>query len=212
MQYVVFHAIVFTEEPEAYQEYYIRHTDGCPVSSEGEKQRLVHCLEAAIKRRSTDGLRLELCCEDRIGLLSDVTRIFRENGLSVIRAEVSTRESRAMNVFYVTDASGNPVQSQTIEAVRNSIGATVLCVKDDMSSRPSPQDGGRFSLGNLFRSRSEKSSFPSLLHSVGPWSLLLLISDSLMIQRIDPVATAAHLAVCHQAIKEMGLSLHVRIS
>nr|QDF82382.1 ACT domain-containing protein ACR6-like isoform X2 [Cymbidium goeringii] len=156
MQYVVFHATVISEGPKAYQEYYIRHIDGCPVSSEGEKQRLIHCLEAAIRRRSTDGLRLELCSEDRIGLLSDVTRIFRENGLSVIRAEVSTRESQAMNVFYVTDASGSPVQSHIIEAVRNEIGETVLHVKDDECSKSPLQDSGRFSLGNLFRSRSEK--------------------------------------------------------
>ncbi|KAG0495650.1 hypothetical protein HPP92_000341 [Vanilla planifolia] len=156
MQYVVFHATVISEEAEAYQEYYIKHVDGSPVSSEGEKQRLIHCLEAAINRRSTEGLRLELCSEDRIGLLSDVTRIFRENGLSVIRAEVSTRGSQAMNVFYVTDASGNPVHSQIIEAVRNEIGESVLCVKDEVSSRASSQDGGRFSLGNLFRFQSEK--------------------------------------------------------
>ncbi|KAI0489404.1 hypothetical protein KFK09_029246 [Dendrobium nobile] len=162
MQYVVFHATVISEGPEAYQEYYIRHIDGCPVSSEGERQRLIHCLEAAIKRRSTEGLRLELCSEDRIGLLSDVTRIFRENGLSVIRAEVSTRESQAMNVFYVTDASGSPVQSQIIEAVRNEIGETVLYVKDDECSKSPLQESGKFSLGNLFRSRSEK-----LLYNLG---------------------------------------------
>ncbi|KAK8951124.1 hypothetical protein KSP39_PZI003973 [Platanthera zijinensis] len=162
MEYVVFHATVISEGPQAYQEYYIRHVDGLPVSSEGEKQRLIRCLEAAINRRSTEGLRLELCSEDRIGLLSDVTRIFRENGLSVVRAEVSTRESQAMNVFYVTDASGSPVQSRTVEAVRNEIGETVLCVKDEDSSKSALQDGGRFSLGNLFRSRSEK-----LLYNLG---------------------------------------------
>lgn len=162
MQYVVFHATVISEGPEAYQEYYIRHVDGLPVSSEGEKQRLIRCLEAAINRRSTEGLRLELCSKDRIGLLSDVTRIFRENGLSVVRAEVSTRESQAMNVFYVTDASGSPVQSHIVEAVRNEIGETVLCVKDEDSTKSALQDGGRFSFGNLFRSRSEK-----LLYNLG---------------------------------------------
>ncbi|PKA54825.1 starch phosphorylase [Apostasia shenzhenica] len=157
MQYVVFHATVISEEPEAYQEYYIKHMDGNPVSSEGEKQRLIHCLEAAIRRRSTEGLRLELCSEDRIGLLSDTTRIFRENGLSVIRAEVSTRGSKAVNVFYVTDASGNHVESKAIEAVRNEIGESVLCVKDAVLFKSSSShNSGRFSLGNLFRSRSEK--------------------------------------------------------
>ncbi|XP_019057731.1 PREDICTED: ACT domain-containing protein ACR5-like [Tarenaya hassleriana] len=144
--------------PEAYQEYYIRHVDGGPVSSEAERQRLIHCLEAAIKRRTSEGIRLELCGEDRVGLLSDVTRIFRENGLSVTRAEVTTRGSQAVNAFYVTDSSGKPVKSQTIETVRNQIGRTVLRVKDEgFSGSPgTQQETGKFSLSNLFKSRSEK--------------------------------------------------------
>ncbi|XP_077212195.1 ACT domain-containing protein ACR4-like [Tasmannia lanceolata] len=156
MQYVVFHATIIAEGPEAYQEYFIRHIDSCPVSSEAERQRIIHCLEAAIERRTSEGLRLELCSEDRVGLLSDVTRIFRENGLSVTRAEVTTRGSQAVNVFYVTDAAGNPVSSQTIEAVRSEIGQTILHVKDDSYSKSLPQESGKFSLGNIFRSRSEK--------------------------------------------------------
>ncbi|XP_068327422.1 ACT domain-containing protein ACR4-like [Pyrus communis] len=156
MEYVVYHATVIAEGPEAYQEYYIRHTDGCPISSEGERQRVIHCLEAAIRRRTSEGIRLELCGDDRAGLLSDVTRIFRENGLSVTRAEVATRGSQAVNVFYVTDASGNQVKSETIEAVRQEIGLTFLHVQDDFFSKSPPQESGRFSLGNLLRIRSEK--------------------------------------------------------
>ncbi|KAI4336549.1 hypothetical protein L6164_015064 [Bauhinia variegata] len=156
MQYVVYHGTVIAEGPEAYQEYYIRHMDGCPISSEAERQRVIHCLEAAIRRRTSEGMRLELCSEDRAGLLSDVTRIFRENGLSVSRAEVTTRGSQAMNVFYVTDASGNSVKSETIEAVRKEIGLTILRVKDDVHSKSPSQESSRFSLGNLFRSSSEK--------------------------------------------------------
>ncbi|CAL9155746.1 unnamed protein product [Musa hybrid cultivar] len=156
MQYVVFHATIITEGPEACQEYYIRKMDGCAVSSEGERKLLIQGLEAAIERRSTEGLRLELCCEDRVGLLSDVTRIFRENGLSVIQAEVSTRGSQAVNVFYVVDASGKPVQSHMIDAVRSEIGQTSLHVKDAAGPSSPPEDSERFSLGDLFRSRSEK--------------------------------------------------------
>ncbi|KAK9063550.1 hypothetical protein SSX86_017420 [Deinandra increscens subsp. villosa] len=159
MQYVVFHSTIIAEGPEAFQEFYIRHTDGCPISSEAERQRVIHCLEAAVKRRVSEGLRLELCGEDRLGLLSDVTRIFRENGLSVTRAEVTTRGSRAVNAFYVIDSSGHPVKSETIEAVRNAIGESILKVKEDevltKSKSPGRQTGG-FSLGNLFRNRSEK--------------------------------------------------------
>lgn len=157
MQYVVYHGTVIAEGPEAYQEFYIRHMDGCPISSEAERQRVINCLEAAVKRRNSEGIGLELCCEDRVGLLSDVTRIFRENGLSVARAEVTTRGSQAVNVFYVTDSSGNPVKSEMIESVRNEIGLTILRVTDDSYSKaPMPQETGKFSLGNLFRSRSEK--------------------------------------------------------
>ncbi|XP_022954352.1 ACT domain-containing protein ACR4-like isoform X1 [Cucurbita moschata] len=157
MQYVVYHATVIAEGPEACQEYYIRHVDGSPISSEAERQRVIHCLEAAIRRRTSEGIRLELCSDDRVGLLSDVTRIFRENGLSVTRAEVTTRGSQAVNVFYVTDGSGNSVKSEMIEAVRKEIGLTILCVKDDEFSTKAPSpESSRFSLGNLFRSRSER--------------------------------------------------------
>lgn len=156
MQYVVYHGTIIAEGPEACQEYFIRHMDGSPVSSEAERQRVINCLEAAIRRRTSEGVRLELCSEDRVGLLSDVTRIFRENGLSVTRAEVTTRGSQAVNVFYVTDSSGYPVKNETIEAVRKEIGLTILHVNDDAHSKSPPQERGLFSFGNIFRSRSEK--------------------------------------------------------
>lgn len=156
MQYVVYHGTVKAEGPEAYQEYYIRHVDGYPISSEAERQRVIHCLEAAVRRRTSEGVKLELSGEDRVGLLSDVTRIFRENGLSVCRAEVTTRGSQAMNVFYVTDVSGNPVKSETIEAVRKEIGLTILHVKDDPCLKSPTRESGKFSLRDLVRSRSER--------------------------------------------------------
>ncbi|WJX81030.1 hypothetical protein P8452_63961 [Trifolium repens] len=156
MQYVVYHGTVIAEGPEAYQEYYIRHVDGYPISSEAERQRVIHCLEAAVRRRTSEGIKLELSDEDRFGLLSDVTRIFRENGLSVCRAEVTTRGSQAMNVFYVTDVSGNPVKSETIEAVRKEIGLTILRVKDEPCSKSPSRESGKFSLRDLVRSRSER--------------------------------------------------------
>ncbi|KAK3151891.1 hypothetical protein QOZ80_3AG0252080 [Eleusine coracana subsp. coracana] len=126
MQYVVFHGSVDTEGPEAHQEYYIRHIEGSPVNSDAERQRIIQCLEAAIERRVYEGLKLELSTSDRVGLLSDVTRIFRENGLTVSRAEVSTRGDKAVNTFYVRDASGNSVELKTLEAIRKEIGQTML--------------------------------------------------------------------------------------
>ncbi|RZC57008.1 hypothetical protein C5167_004311, partial [Papaver somniferum] len=39
---------------------------------------------------SAKGLKLDVCTKNRLGLLSDITRVFRENGLSVSREEIST--------------------------------------------------------------------------------------------------------------------------
>ena len=101
-------------------------------------------------------MRLDLCTSDRPGLLSDVTHIFRENGLSVTRAEVTTREEKEINAFYVTDAAGNPVDSKTVEAVHREIGQEVLQVKDDSACIRSPprETAVRFLFSNLFRSRA----------------------------------------------------------
>ncbi|KAL2235886.1 UNVERIFIED_CONTAM: ACT domain-containing protein ACR8 [Sesamum indicum] len=130
MEYVVFHATVDTSGDRASLEFFIKHMDGTPISSEAEKQRVILCLQAAIERRTSQGVRLELCASDRKGLLADVTRTFRENGLNVTRAEISTRMDTALNFFYVTDAIGNPADPKIIESVRQNIGLSNLKVKE----------------------------------------------------------------------------------
>lgn len=156
MQYVVFHGNVDAEGPIAHQEYCIRHIDGSPVKSDAERQRVIQCLEAAIERRVSEGLKLELCTTDRVGLLSNVTRIFRENSLTVTRAEVTTRAGKAVNIFYVRDSSGYPVDAKIIESVRQTIGQTILRVKGNIGElNPVPQESPtRFLFGGLFKSRS----------------------------------------------------------
>ncbi|KAJ6391760.1 hypothetical protein OIU77_025679 [Salix suchowensis] len=154
MQYVVFHATISSDGPHATQEYYIRHVDGCVLDTEGEKERVIKCLEAAIRRRVSEGLSLELCAKDRVGLLSEVTRILRENGLSVSRAGVMTIGEQATNVFYVRDASGNPVDMKIVEALRKEIGHTMLLnVKKTPASSREPEARGwaktSFFFGNL---------------------------------------------------------------
>jgi hypothetical protein len=37
-----------------FQEFYIRHTDGTPISSEPERQRVIQCLQAAVERRASE--------------------------------------------------------------------------------------------------------------------------------------------------------------
>ncbi|GMJ03444.1 ACT domain repeat 8 [Hibiscus trionum] len=129
MQYVMFHATINTAGDKAYLEFYIRHTDGSPISSEPERHCLIQCLQAAVERRTSEGVWLELCTSDRQGLLADVTRTFRENGLNVTRAEISTTKDTTLNVFYVTDAIGNVADPKIIEAVRQKIGLGNLKVK-----------------------------------------------------------------------------------
>lgn len=90
------------------------------------------------------GLSLELCAKDRVGLLSEVTRILRENGLTVMRAGVSTVGQKAKNVFYVRDSSGNPVDVKTIEALRKEIGLSMMLnvKKAPPSDRTPPEARG----------------------------------------------------------------------
>ncbi|KAH7578551.1 hypothetical protein JRO89_XS01G0397600 [Xanthoceras sorbifolium] len=148
--------IVITGRMEAYQEYYIKHVDGFPISSEAERQRVIACLEAAIERRASVGLELELYTEDRIGLRSDITRILRENGLCIRRAEISTKGGKAKDTFFVTDVSGNPVEPKIVDSIRLQIGQTKLQVKGNLNM-PSklPQDAARsFFFGNFFKGRS----------------------------------------------------------
>ncbi|KAK7844697.1 act domain-containing protein acr8 [Quercus suber] len=130
MEYVVFHATINTAGDRACLEFYIRHTDGTPISSEPERQRIIQCQQASIERRASEGVRLEFSAEDRQGLLADVTRTFRENGLNVTRADISTERDMAVNEFYVTDAIGNTADSKLIEAVRQKIGLSNLKVKE----------------------------------------------------------------------------------
>ncbi|KAF3780211.1 ACT domain-containing protein [Nymphaea thermarum] len=133
MKYVVFHASIVSDGPYALQEYYIRHMDGCTLNSEAEKNHVIRSLEAAILH---------------------VTRVLRENGLTVMRAEVSTVGAKAVNVFYVRDASGNPADMKTIESLRKEIGHTMLLnVKLPDLDKPSQSVGTTkfsFSFGRLF--------------------------------------------------------------
>ncbi|CAL9192838.1 ACT domain-containing protein ACR6-like [Musa acuminata AAA Group] len=159
MQYVVHHGTVDSGEEEAYQEYYIRHVDGHPISSEAERQRVIDCLEAAIERRATEGLELVLSTEDRIGLLSDITRIFRENGLTITRAEISTEDGKAFVTFFLSEMSGNPVEAKTIDSISRQLGHMIVRLKQNpLLASKSPEVAGAagFLFGNLF-----KASFQS---------------------------------------------------
>ncbi|CAA7410858.1 unnamed protein product [Spirodela intermedia] len=136
MEYVVFHGTIDTVGDRAYQEFYIRHADGSAISSETSRQRVIQRLQSGVERRSHRGLRLELCTVEQRGLLSEVTRVIRENGLSITGAEVSTKGAMSCNVFYVTDVTGNPAEARAIEAVRQRIGLGRLVIKEPPTRLP----------------------------------------------------------------------------
>lgn len=70
------------------------------------------------------------------GLLSEVTRAIRENGLSITGADVSTKGGVSCNVFYVTDVTGKPADPKAIEAVRQRIGLGRLVIKEPPTRLP----------------------------------------------------------------------------
>lgn len=152
MNYVVFHGTVNTGNEEAYQEYYIRHVDGSPIQSDSGRKRIIQCLQAAIERRASEGLELELRAEDKVGLLSNITRIFRENGLCIKRAEISTENGEAINTFYVSEISRNNAEAETIESIKKQIGKASLTVKNLISPAKSQETSASlFLFANFFK-------------------------------------------------------------
>ncbi|XP_031480139.1 ACT domain-containing protein ACR3-like isoform X2 [Nymphaea colorata] len=165
MKYVVFHAAISSKGSLAIQEYFVRHMDGCTLNTESEKRRVVKCLEAAIERRNTQGLRLDVRTYDRIGLLTDITRVFRENGLMVTRAEVSTSGDSVSDTFFVTDSSGNDIDYETIDRIRQEIGNVEVITSCNLVKRSNSTANGNgqerpsfFSIGNLLWSQLERFS------------------------------------------------------
>lgn len=121
---------------------------------------------------NVQGLRLDIRSKNRLGLLSDITRVFRENGLSIRMAEIWIQGERASGSFYVTDISGREVNPNTVELMTKEIGGTIMAVYKSSSvpaSMPpaSPnrvENRARFSLGSLW---SQIERFSSTFGPVG---------------------------------------------
>ncbi|KAM1480324.1 hypothetical protein ACFX2I_027485 [Malus domestica] len=173
LQYVVFHAVVSSRGTMADQEYFVRHKDGYTLNTESERHKLTLCLIAAIERRISQGLRLDLGAKNRMGLFSDITRVLREYGLSISRFSLGIHGEKAVGSIYVTDASGHDISPSTVEMVTKEIGESVIAVHKSQkwalqgsSSRTSQkaakrreeEERPRFSLGGLVWSHLERLS------------------------------------------------------
>ncbi|KAL7141536.1 hypothetical protein ABFS83_08G059900 [Erythranthe nasuta] len=179
LQYVVHHAAISSQGSNAFQEYYVKHKDGYTIDSENEKCRVTKCLIAAAERRVSHGLRLDICTRNRTGLLSDVTRVFRENGLSINRAEIGIRGEKATGTFYLKDTTGKNVGPETVDIIRREIGGSIFVhskssgVSPEATPSTRSRSGGgsggsnngvgaeersRFSFGNLLWAHLERLS------------------------------------------------------
>lgn len=165
------------------QEYYIWHRDGYMLNNVEERQQVSKCLEAAIERRvceaskfitkqsrdlghylivaiSHQGVRLELCARNTVGLLPYITRILREYGLTVARADIATQGEKTSNVFYVQDISGDKLDMGILEVMRRELEPLAFQVKNELllPQRLNTVETEGFSFGSLLRSQLERLS------------------------------------------------------
>ncbi|KAL4560226.1 hypothetical protein LXL04_032376 [Taraxacum kok-saghyz] len=161
MQYVIPHASVDSHGGYAFQEYFVRKIDGGPLRTESEKQHAMKCLEAAVERRVCEGIRLEVSANNRVGLLSDITRVLRENGLVVLRADLATKMDKCVDItFYVRDIFGNKVDMEFVKSMKREMGLIELAVKNEKVVKPNSTSATkpRFSIGDIFKSQIERLS------------------------------------------------------
>lgn len=179
MQYVVFHAAISSKKSIADQEYYIRHKwNGLALRTQSEREKLILCIIAAIERRVSHGLRVDICTENKTGLLSKVTRVIRENGLSIPRVEIGMRGDDVVGTFYVRNPSGQEVKPNIVELLRQECGGSVDVVIDHKV----PRKLSRTSSSSSSSTNGENSSTedtPRLSIGSKLWSQIGKISSNL---------------------------------
>ncbi|KAK1416210.1 hypothetical protein QVD17_31999 [Tagetes erecta] len=157
--YFVFHGNFGADGAEAYQmDIFIKDIDGSPFKSDEEGQKVIQHLVSAIERRVSAELKIQIRTKDRVGLLSDVTRIMRENSLNVTRAKVATTGDKGVFSFYLDDNLGYPIDPKIIAYVRNEIGQNILQVK-----------GKRKDSYKLVEESSTQSSFKDAFKAFFGW-------------------------------------------
>lgn len=100
------------------------------------------------------GVALELRRGERNFPLWEITRVFRENGLTIRRAEISREGAEVVDNFYVSETSGNPVDPDKIDSIRKQLGLPSLTVKQNPLQPANPPEVVRavsLFFANLFR-------------------------------------------------------------
>ena len=70
---------------------------------------------------SGDSTVLEIVAADRPGLLSDIGRVFIEQGVDIEAAKIMTIGERAEDVFYISDESGRPLDGSMRDDLRKAL-------------------------------------------------------------------------------------------
>ncbi|RZB57111.1 ACT domain-containing protein ACR1 [Glycine soja] len=110
-----------------WDEYFLRPKGSSNLDNENEKEKLSLCLIAAIERRVSHGLKVDIRAENTTGLLSKVTRVIRENGLSITKVQIGVEgDEMAVGSFHVANSSGQEVNPNIAELVRRQIGGSVV--------------------------------------------------------------------------------------
>lgn len=100
--------------------------------------------------------------------MSDITRVLRENGLAVVRADVETHGDNSVNAFYVKNIAGNVtnVDGNFVELIKKELTDPVCVkIKKETMSLPvvkvnegSSQRSFGSSITDIFKSKIEQLS------------------------------------------------------
>ncbi|KAK8471477.1 hypothetical protein PHAVU_003G233600 [Phaseolus vulgaris] len=177
MQYEVFHAAITSNTSMADQEYFVRPKGSLNLNNESERQKLTLCLIAAIERRVSHpkGLKVDIRAENRSGLLSKVTRVIRENGLSITKVDIGVEGETAIGSFYLKNCSGEDVNPNIAELVRGETGGSVIANYISPHSLPKPvSSSGR----SCMHKTNSSQATPKLSLGTMLWSQLECLSNN----------------------------------
>jgi len=140
----VIHGCVEVKEGLYSQEYFVKHSNGDCITSEKHMLLLKQHLVASAVRRNPTGLKVEVTCQDRVGLLADITKELSKAGLNVTLASAvrgDTPGTSSRETFYVTSASGGPACKKTVEQCCQQIGGTFIEDAEYMKPLSNPKKG-----------------------------------------------------------------------
>lgn len=110
------------------------------------------------------GLKVDIRTQNKMGLLSKVTQVIHENGLSITRIEFGVEGEAAIGSLYVTGCSGQDVNENIVELIKREIGGSIVLAqsspcRDSQSSSSSNNSRDvipTFSFGGMIRSHLER--------------------------------------------------------